>query len=61
MSRFLFGDERTAAGPTLAAFRGAPQGAEEESMVVPRPSATGQPANSASTPSREATSGSATG
>ena len=32
--QFLFSDRRIAAGPTLAEFWGAPQDAEEESMVV---------------------------
>ena len=41
VGRFLFGDERTAEGPTLEGFWGAPQADEEESMVVLRRSASG--------------------
>jgi anaerobic magnesium-protoporphyrin IX monomethyl ester cyclase len=48
VGRFLFGDERTAEGPTLEGFWGAPQAEEEESMVVLRRSASG----GAVTPSR---------
>lgn len=57
VAHFLWKEARTAAGPTLVGFWGAPQAHEEESMVVLRRSASGGAARSARGPTVEAQSG----